>query len=360
MLRAWLHDHERALARPVGNARRSWTERSSCVLRLENEAGLCGFGEAAPLPGYSLDTLSECRTALEGLDLSGIPARLEQPETLLAELGRASRRVPRALPAARAALECALLDLWAQCAGEPAWALLRGAASDRPEPRAVAALLMAEPEQALDEARAAFARGIRTLKFKIGRAGARAQELSAIAELCAELGTTGKLRLDANRALSRADAALYGALFRCEGLEFLEEPSSAGDRPSFSELGVRVALDESLAEIEPGTAEARALLTSGVRALILKPTLLGGISACVAWAKLAETARVDVILSHAFDGPLGLALSAALSLSIGSKSQAHGLDLEGARIDPSRLAFYSPTAIQPWPAPGLGCTDPLA
>ncbi len=45
---------------PGRNARAAWTERTSLLVTLEGG----GVGEAAPLPGYSPDTLEECRAAL--------------------------------------------------------------------------------------------------------------------------------------------------------------------------------------------------------------------------------------------------------------------------------------------------------
>jgi len=338
----------RTLARPARNARLQWSERESCIIRLESGDGNRGQGEAAPLPGFSPDSLPACRQALTALDLAGITERLEPNQDVTGELGRASSRLPESLPAARAALEGALLDLWSRAAGMPAWALLSPAART-PIPRAVAALLMGEPEQAMTQALAARARGVRSFKFKIGRPGALDRELSAVRQLRAELGSLVRLRLDANQSLTVAEAKQYLPGFLACQLEFIEEPSAPLDLCQLDELELPYALDESLA----GGARPR----PGDRAVILKPTLLGGVSGCFPIIRAAHAVGADVILSHAFEGPLGLALSACLALSVGSETRAHGLDLEGARLDGFSLPFFSEARIHAWSEPGFGLPE---
>ena len=338
----------RTLSRSARNAHAEWTQRASCVITLESDAGVRGQGEAAPLPGFSPDSLPACRQALEDFDPSGIADRLESPHDLIGELGRASVRIPQNLPAARVALEGALLDLWARAAGVPAWALLLPG-SPAPTARTVAALLMAEPEQALAEALAARTRGVTTFKFKIGRPGALDRELRAVQELRAELGQAARLRLDANQALSLADAKCYLPRFVASELEFIEEPCAPELLAELRELGLPCALDESLAT---GAQPQR-----GDRAVILKPTLVGGITSSLELARAAHAVGAQVILSHAFEGALGLALSATLALALGSETMAHGLDLEGARLAQLSLPGYSGARIVAWPEPGFGLAE---
>jgi L-Ala-D/L-Glu epimerase len=339
----------RTLPRPAINARQKWTDRANCIITLRSESGVTGRGEAAPLPGFSADDLQTCQQALTALDLSGVADRLEPDRDLIGELGRVSLRIPPNLPAARAALESALLDLWARAAGVPAWQLLSPGAPT-PVARAVAALLMGEPEQALEQALAARARGVTSFKFKIGRPGALDRELAAVAELRRELGPLARLRLDANQALTVAEARAYLPRFAAHELEFIEEPCPPRHLAELRELGLPWALDESLA----AGAEPQA----GDRAVILKPTLLGGITSCFAVARAARASGAQVILSHAFEGPLGLGSSAALALCIGSESMAHGLELEGALISNPNLPFYAKARIQPWSEPGFGIAEP--
>jgi L-Ala-D/L-Glu epimerase len=355
-VRVSLYDTQRALPGPAENARLNWTTRDACIISIEDDSGLRGLGEASPLPGFSPDTLSDCRHALARFDPTELPSRLSGDQSALAELERASRHLPAKLPAARAALETALLDLWARAAGLPAWALLVEPGS-LPVPREVAALLMGEPERAVEQAQRASLRGVRCFKFKIGRPGALERELSTVRDLRDALGPRAKLRLDANQSFDLEQARSCLPRFASHDLEFMEECCSLSELAHLSDLGLPLALDESLLHLDPARATIGPFRALGVRALILKPSLLGGIAACAAWASIAAHIGADAVISHSFEGPIGLGSSAALALSVGSTQAAHGLDLEGARLEPAQLPAFAGAQILPWSEPGFGLVE---
>jgi o-succinylbenzoate synthase len=348
-LRVSLSGTRRALTRPVHNAQHAWTEREACVITLHSNSGLSGSGEASPLPGFSPDRLEDCVAALRAFEPVSVPERLETGQSARAELSKLSAQLPAHLPAARAALEAALLDLWSRQAGRPAWSLLVPS-QDVPAPRAIAALLMGEPEAALEQAQRAWLRGIRSFKFKIGRPGALERELLAVAELRRALGPAARLRLDANRSLSVCEARAYLPRFAQHELEYIEEPCAPADLAQLADLGLAIAWDESLVSAQ--------LPASPLCALVLKPTLLGGISACARWAEHAAGIGADVVVSHAFEGPLGLALSATIALCWGSASLAHGLDVAGARLAPGAVPYLSGAQLAPWTELGFGLSGP--
>ena len=350
-LRSSLVSTERALPRPARNARQGWSTRAACIITLRSDDGGCGSGEASPLPGFSPDSLGACEAALRALDPSTLPARLAPGQSLAEALASASQRLPAALPAARAALECALLDLWARAAGKPAWDLIGGQHQPAPTPRSVAALLQGEPETACAQAQAAQARGVRCFKLKIGRAHAIERELAAVQLLRAELGPDVRLRLDANQSFSARQAEHYLPRFAAHDIELVEEPCAPPELARVAYLPLPLAFDESLGALTPGE------LTRSVFALVLKPALLGGISACFAWAEAARRTGARVILSHTFDGPLGLMLSAALALGLGAESCAHGLDVHGAGLDDQGLPGFSGAELHAWSELGLGLRE---
>ncbi|MDQ5916284.1 MAG: o-succinylbenzoate synthase, partial [Pseudomonadota bacterium] len=86
--------------------------RSGWLIRLETDSGLIGYGECAPLPSHG----SEDPAAAErGLNQSVAALPGQWVEAALAELTAAAH----ATPAARTAVETALLDLLSQQAGIP-------------------------------------------------------------------------------------------------------------------------------------------------------------------------------------------------------------------------------------------------
>src|SRR5690242_9438902 len=123
--------HHWALATPARSAAGVWKERRALLFALEDEGGHMGLGEAAPLPGYSRDTLEEAHASLRALLGRELPVPADAPEGAACRAALADASTTLTSPAARSALEAALLDLWARRRGIPAWQLL--ASSGAPE-----------------------------------------------------------------------------------------------------------------------------------------------------------------------------------------------------------------------------------
>ena len=99
-----------ALQARADNARSRWTHRQGLLISISDELGQVGQGEASPLPGYSPDELPSCQAALGGLDPASL--HLDPAEPIGPQLASCSSHLPEACPAARFALETALLDSW--------------------------------------------------------------------------------------------------------------------------------------------------------------------------------------------------------------------------------------------------------
>lgn len=310
----------------AAGARGIWRERSGLLLRLTDASGRVGRGEASPLPGYSPDRVDACEAALRALKPSTLAELGPDPAGLVARLARASSVISPALPAARHALETALLDLEAQRQGEPIWALLRRAcpaARGVPSLLALAQVLDADGDDALLEtATAALGRGIRTLKLKLGRRPFE-QEHALLTRLRREVGPAIELRMDVN-------GAWIGAASHLERLaelrpELVEEGVPAPRLAELATSPVALAFDESLQDGAALDRIARSLGRARVAALVLKPMALGGVARCLELASWARARDIDVIVSHLYDGPVALAAAAHLALAVGSPERAAGL-----------------------------------
>ena len=111
-------DKDTTGAPPASDSRRDWRERVTLLLIVEDAEGHVGLGEASPLPGYSPDTLDDAWGSLTRL----LGASLGRGELGAPGSSQELRAVTGAVasPAARFALETALLDLWSKQRGEPA------------------------------------------------------------------------------------------------------------------------------------------------------------------------------------------------------------------------------------------------
>jgi len=361
-----------ALATPASNARAAWARRPGLLLQLVASQGQAGEGEASPLPGLSGESLADCRAALAALPLDAL--RLDE-RAPFADWAAATAPIRAGLPAAaRCALETAALDLLGRVLGRPAWALLAPRGPSSPASLPLGTLLLGEtPERVAAEAASARARGIRCLKLKVGRPGALERELE-LARAARAAAPELELRLDANRAFRLAEAlpALYR--FAALGCELVEEPAAeldlgavaAGDRAAreiarrIAAAPIPVALDESLRDAPFGAL--RAVAGDGFpAAVVLKPTILGGPARALELAAEARDVGADVIVTHTLDGPVALAVAAAVALVVGSTRRAMGLDVHaGLDAWPSRaVPALRGAALAPWHEPGLGLL-PLA
>ncbi|HUH00870.1 MAG TPA: AMP-binding protein [Kofleriaceae bacterium] len=307
-------------------------------LRIELHAGPHrGLGEAWPLPGYSPDTLAQCRAELEAVT---VPA-LDLDRPLLPQIAAAVR--PIAAPAARFALETALLALAGQRGRSCLFVFLAPERQkDKNVPVPLAVLV-----GSVGQAGRAVARGIGTVKIKVGGGDWPAERALVAAVRAAHPGLA--IRVDANRALEPGAAPAQLAALAALGVELIEEPVAPAHLAALLPSPVPIALDESLAELPP--REIEALLASGaVQALVLKPTLLGGALPCLELAELAARHGAQVIVTHCLEGEVARAATCELALAIGTPAPC-GLDADPRELDVPQLRERD---VWPAAASGLG------
>jgi o-succinylbenzoate synthase len=345
-------------------AARGRSERAAVLVEVATDRGAVGLGEAAPLPGLSRDTLDDAARAIAACGrLAG--TALDDREA--ARLLSAATTAP---PAARFALETALLDALAREHGVSLAALLGAHASCPAPARSSSATGDASPEMRLrvplaavvddpDAARAAYRTGIRCFKIKLGPD----ESLDRVRAIAAA-APGASLRIDANRSWPRAEVLDRLAALAALPVEYVEEPCRdahqlvTGPRP----LPCRIALDESLVELSPDELAA-ALRSPALAAVILKPALLGGLSACLELAALARAAGVAAVASHALDGPIGTAACAELALVLAATAGEPPGPPAGLAPHPALAAWRLPVAqlaadhVRPADAPGLGFVD---
>ncbi|MBA4175807.1 MAG: O-succinylbenzoate synthase [Leptothrix sp. (in: Bacteria)] len=302
------------------------TRRDALLVRLGDAGGCTGQGEASPLPGYSPDTLAECAAQLQAVNLGLLPS-LDDNGPIGAGLAPALDDLGLTAPAARFAFETALLDWLGQRRGQSVAVLLGGAAAA--SRRVPLSALVAD----LAAAHAAHARGIRAFKLKVSPA-TLAADLRLAQSLREAFGTAVALRLDGNGRF--APTAAHELLRRLAPLapEFVEEPLAWPALAALSDSPVPLAADESLA-----VAGAWPALAGVCRVLVLKPTLLGGLGACLALARDAAARGLATLVTHTFDGPVALAAAGELAAVLPGDVRACGLDRH--------------SGLQAWPALGV-------
>lgn len=307
---AKLHRYRLPLRAAWATAAGGFTVREGWLLRLETADGGCAYGDCAPLPASGTETLAEAATALQ--TYLGHPNNLvgRQVEDVLAAL--ANPAIGRT-PAARCAVETALLDLLAQAAGQPLAEYLCGKrCKDQVRVNAALGSLMQCSRQAL---LAAHAAGFSVVKLKVGTAPV-AEEISHLRAIAAHAPDGLQLRLDANRAWRAAQAAEF--LAACAGLpiEMLEEPLADPDPAALRRLQAAcafpLAIDESWRNFDADCYFA----SPPVRRLVIKPPTLGGLLPALAIARRANAAGLECVVTSSVESACGVLAAAHLAAAL--------------------------------------------
>ena len=166
------------------------------------------------------------------------------------------------------------------------------------------------------------ASGCTTAKVKVAEHGqALSDDLARVEAVRDALGSSGRLRIDANAAWS-VDAAAQAltALARFD-LEYAEQPVATLE--DMAELrrrvDVRLAADESVRTAEDP------LRVAGLEAadvVVLKVAPLGGVRACL---EVAEACGLPVVVSSAVETSIGIAAGVALAAALPDLPFACGL-----------------------------------
>lgn len=330
--------YELPLRRAWESARGGFAWRRGWLIQASAE-GLRGYGDCAPLPAAGTETPE---AAWEALCQARAFAVFQPLDILLESLARELATAP----AVRFALECALLDLASRRRGLPLRRWLSDSARDEVP---VNAMLGALGTLAPADLQTACDAGFKVLKIKVGLQDPTA-ELKHLVELARHLPSGIGLRLDANGAWEPDAARRLIDGLNPLPIESLEEPLREPDADRLAALQAGAAFplarDESLhgplhgrlADLDPATL--------GVRRIVLKPAVVGGLARTLALSARARAAGVEVVVTSLVESAAGLWPTAQLAAAIASPIP-HGL----------ATADWLDADLGPAPRPRLGQID---
>ena len=269
------------------------------VVATISENGIAGRGECVPYARYG-ETVEGVREAIAAV-ADAVGAGLTRQEL--------ATRMPAG--AARNALDCALWDLEAKRAGEPAW---QRAGLARPRPLITAyTLSLGTPEAMHEAARKAAHRPL--LKVKLGGDG-DAERIAAVRE-----GAPGaRLIVDANEGWSTADIEPMLAACAAAGVELVEQPLPADADEVLAAIArpVVVCADESAHD-----RGSLAALSARYDAVNIKLDKTGGLTEALAMADAAAADGLKIMVGCM------LATSLAMAPAMLVAQQADWVDLDG-------------------------------
>jgi O-succinylbenzoate synthase len=312
-----LYSYSLPFCRPLTLRGITHYQRQGILLRLSGDDVSEGWGETAPLPGFSVESQGEAASQLRRLAASMIGREVK--EDWVDPYGEFGGELDRVAPSVRFGFELAVWNLYAASSGRTLPELVKSSPRNLVP---VNGLLAGSPAEVLLEARRMRDAGYTSIKLKVGTRTVP-EDVALVRALGEELGEGISLRLDANRMWGYEEAAQFVRGTAGVRFEYVEEPLADPARlPGLvREFGAPVALDESLVGMEPEEVEE----TFAV-AFVLKPTLLGGISRTLRVAGLALRLGVTPVISSAYESGVGTAALVALAAGIGESPVPAGLD----------------------------------
>ncbi len=195
---------------------------------------------------------------------------------------------------ALAAVDVALWDLRCLAAGQPLWLLAGGARERVPLYDTEGGWLQLTLDEIVAEARASVARGWPGVKIKVGKPDAH-EDVERLRAVRAAIGPKTHLMVDANQALTAAEAKRRAKLFEGLDLFWFEEPLPAEDLTGHALLAQSTSIPIAVGESLYSLSHFREYLAAGACGIVqVDVARIGGITPWLKTAHLAEAFNVKV------------------------------------------------------------------
>ena len=297
-----IYKYHLQLTSPITWDRQARTHREGLLVCLSHGDNL-GWGDIAPLPGFSAESLTEAQARAEvfAKEIVGSPLRT---------LDLSVFTIP---PSVRFGFELALCNL--------------DTATRKQSPQEASAvaccgLIGHQKNQQIRLAHSLVNSGYRAVKLKVGRQSLE-EDLNTVHTICEKYPEL-KVRIDANRSWSIKAAGKFVRATQNLRLDYLEEPLR--DKTELPELArncnIPIALDETLREQDAEKYRK----VADVR--VLKPTLAGGIYTTLAQIEQAIQENARCIISSSYES--GVGMLGLIELARKLPEETHGLDTHRA------------------------------
>lgn len=231
------------LENPFTIARGTQTHAENVIVRVVDDAGMTGFGGAAPSPHYG-ETAATVEAVLP--ELLAVVEAVDDPHAFEAIERRLRSRIS-GNPAARCAVSIAIHDLAAKRLGVPLYRLWGLDPSQTPNTSFTIGL--DETDVVRQKTAAAVESGYEILKLKLGT-----DHEEELIEAVREEAPEARIRVDANEAWTPRETIDNSRMLEEYGVEFIEQPVPAenpdGLRFAYQRSALPIAADESCVTLE--------------------------------------------------------------------------------------------------------------
>jgi len=341
------------LKTPFKTALRQVEVMEEVVVQIHTDRGYIGYGSAPPTPPITGETLASITHAIQ----AHIRPVLIGKE--VAQINRNTALVQAAIlhnNSAKAAVEIALYDIWAQLYGAPLYQLLGGG---DPILNTDITISVNPVEQMVSDALAAVRQGFDRLKIKLGQNSHL--DCERVRAIAAAVKDNVPLRLDANQGWSASQAVHIMHALECDdlNLELLEQPVKANDIDGLSYVSQHIATPVMADESVFSTQQALYLLQQRAASIInIKLMKAGGLRQALHLADIAALYQVPCMIGCMLESIISV--SAAAHVAAARFDVIKHIDLDGPLLAQQNLveggALFAGPQIRLSDAPGLGIT----
>lgn len=300
------------LLSPVVLGGQSVATRNGFIIQAVSSDGHSGFGEVSPLAGVHSETLKKarydhdvCCRELKGQDL---------PDDAISLLVWCERFEPffKSCSSTRFGLESALFSL---AAARKGCCLATFLGYKGKEDVLCAGFLQGSVREVVDAGMRLNADGFGTVTLKVGGKNIPL-EAQKVVELKRVLDPRVRIRINVNTAWALKEALLFVRGIGNDRIEFLEEPLTDYQEwhSFFQQTDIPIAADEHLHDL----SELELAPAAGVKYMVIRPALLGGVSQVIRLLSLAREQGMRAVISSCFESGMGLKILANFAAMAGT------------------------------------------
>ncbi|HXW48381.1 MAG TPA: enolase C-terminal domain-like protein [Xanthobacteraceae bacterium] len=316
------------MQKPVQMSGETVTRADNVFVRIESDAGVTGWGEAASAPTMTGETIASMVGAIEHL----MPGLLGRTADDLSGASAAMDARMYGNSGAKAAIEIALHDLLGRASGRPVYALL--GAKRRSRMPVLAVIGSDDAAADLREAHARWNAGYRAFKIKVGL-GSPEADATRTRIVCDALKRQAEpclVSADANQGFTVAGALRFVGIIGDCGLDFFEQPVAAHDLGGMSQVAaaarVAIGADEGIHSPADIARHHEHRAAGGVS---LKAIKLGGLRGLVEASRQCERLGMRVNISCR-TGESSLASAASIHAAAAAPEIAWGLTVTSSGL----------------------------
>ena len=294
------------------------------VVIVECDGGSVGYGEGAPTPVITGETMGSMVATIEYIKPFILGLEIENFELILNNIHSKILKNTTA----KSALEIALYDLKAKAVKQPLYKMLGGTQTKF---RTDITISMGDIDKMITDSLDAVVLGYDTLKIKIGDNPQK--DVERIIAIDAALDENIALRLDANQGWTAQESVTLLHALEKQGIiaEFIEQPVGADDFEGLKYIKERVQTpilaDESIFSVK----DARKLLEmQAIDYVNIKLAKTAGITQALALADLSKDFGVKCMIGCMLEGPI--AVTAGVHIASAKADIITMLDLDAVSL----------------------------